>query len=256
MILLIEILGFIFVGVVIALVALIVFTFTGRRAIIDGFEMAGVRVVKDGWVSLCVLQINDSEVALIDAGNDSSGRAILAELSRRGLGREAVKAILLTHGHRDHIAAVNLFQNAQVMALAAEVDLVEGRAASRGPLTRFFPVNPTRIKVTRALEDGETVTIGNVPIQVFEVSGHTGGSAAFFANGVLILGDSADAARDGHLICAPWLFSDNAARNRTSLVRLEQRLSQEGIEVKALVFSHSGAIPQGLTPLIEFAKRT
>ena len=75
--------------------------FIGRQAITDGAEINGIRIVKDGIVGIAVVPINANEVALIDAGNDPSGKAILAELSRRGLGPEAVTAILLTHGHAD-----------------------------------------------------------------------------------------------------------------------------------------------------------
>jgi glyoxylase-like metal-dependent hydrolase (beta-lactamase superfamily II) len=49
---------------------------------------------------------------LFDAGSDKKGKAIFGELSRVGLGRENVKTIFLTHGHRDHMAGVPLFPNA------------------------------------------------------------------------------------------------------------------------------------------------
>lgn len=249
-----EVVGIIAVVFVIVLAAIVVLMFSRRKAIIDGFEMAGVRVVKDGFVSLCVLQIDERELALIDTGNDRSGKAILAELSRRGLGVSDVKAILHTHGHRDHTASNHLFQSAQVMALAAEVDLVEGRAAGHGPLTRFIPMKSTGITVTRTLQDGEMVEVGKLAVRVYAVPGHTGGSAAFLVGGVLVLGDSADATRDNRLTRAPWLFSDDAAQNRASLIQLKERLMREGIEVKALVFSHSGALAHGLVPLEEFTQ--
>ncbi len=52
------------------------------------------------------MPLSDREVALIDAGNDVQGKALLAELSRRGLSPDDVKVILLTHGHADHIGGI------------------------------------------------------------------------------------------------------------------------------------------------------
>jgi hypothetical protein len=102
--------------------------------------------------------------------------------------------------------------------------------------------------------DGEVVTVGNVPIRVYAVPGHTAGSAAYVVNGVVMVGDSADIASDGSLQGAPWLFSDSQSDNRASLVRLEQRLAADGTAVTAIVPSHSGSA-SGLMPLSEFARR-
>jgi len=251
---------FLIVGIVIGLlvigaVAVIASSFTGRQAITDGFEINGIRIVKDGIVSVAFVPIGAGEVALIDAGNDKSGKAVLAELARRQLGRDAVKAILITHGHADHTAAILLFPGAQVMALAPDVPLVEGRAGAHGPVTRFMPVSPTGVKVTRALQDGETVMLEQVPVRVFAVPGHTAGSAAYLINGVLFLGDAADASSSGEIKPSTWIFSDSQAQDRASLVRLDQRLKQDGSDVTAIAFAHSGVLVKGLAPLTAFAQQ-
>ena len=75
------------------------------------------------------------------------------------------------------------------------------------------------------------------------------------AGGVLFFGDSADASRDGQVKGAPWLFTEDTAQDRLSLIHLADRLRQEGTEVKALIFSHSGALTRGLEPLITFARQ-
>jgi glyoxylase-like metal-dependent hydrolase (beta-lactamase superfamily II) len=241
------------VVLVIAVVGILAFTFLGRMGPVDGREVRRARVVMDGFAGLAVIPLNDRRVALIDAGNDSEAAAILAELRRRGLGPEAVAAIFLTHGHPDHIGGLGQFPDAEVMALADEVPLIEGVTGARGPLTRFFPVNPTGFTVTRALRDGEVVTMNGVQFRTYAVPGHTAGSAAYLVDGVLYVGDSADAANDGQLIGAPWIFSDSQDENRASLVRLEQRLVADGANVEAIVPSHS-AVLQGIEPLSAFAE--
>lgn len=248
----------IIIGVVIGVLAITVVilaasTFMGRSAIIDGFQSGPVRVVKDGIVSVAFVDTGDGNVALVDAGIDCTGKAILAELSRRNLGPDAVKTILLTHGHPDHVAAIPLFSNAEVMALTDEVPLAEGRSAGGGPLHWVMPASPRKFKVTRTLSDGAAIQIGRLNIRAFAVPGHTSGSAAYLVEGVLIMGDSADMSSGGKLAGSPWVFSDNQAQNRASLVRLEQLLSKEEAEVKTLVFSHSGAVNQGLAPMTVFA---
>jgi glyoxylase-like metal-dependent hydrolase (beta-lactamase superfamily II) len=229
-------------------------TFMGRRPLIDGQDVGGVRVVADGFAGIAVIPIDDRQVALVDAGQDQAGEAIKRELNRRQLDPAAVTAILLTHGHPDHTGAIQQFPQAQVMALEAEVPLVEGRAGARGPVPRLFPVSPTGVTVTRVLHDGEVVTLGDVPIRVYAVPGHTAGSAAYFVNGALMVGDSADVASDGSLQGAPWLFSDSQAENRASLVRLEQKLVADGATVTAIVPSHSGTAA-GLAALTDFVRR-
>lgn len=248
-----KIAGVLVLLAVIGIVALLAVTFMGRRALMDGQEVNRIRVIADGFSSLAVIPVNDRQVALVDVGQDQAGEAVMRELMRRQLGPDAVAAILLTHGHPDHTGAIRQFPKAQVMALEAEVPLVEGRAGARGPLPRLFPVSPTAVTVTRVLRDGDVVMLGELSVRVYAVPGHTAGSAAYFVNGVLLVGDSADVASDGSLQGSPWIFSDSQAENRASLVRLEQRLIADGAKVMTIVPSHSGTA-DGLAPLTTFAR--
>jgi glyoxylase-like metal-dependent hydrolase (beta-lactamase superfamily II) len=93
--------------IIVAFGAVAYSAFGGRKELVDGADLpGGAKVVKDGFVASFMLPAGDRQVALIDAGNDVSGKAVLAELQRRGLGPEAVKAIFLTHGHGDHLRGV------------------------------------------------------------------------------------------------------------------------------------------------------
>ncbi len=232
---------------------LIAWTFMGRKAVVDGMDIGNVRLVADGFVTVGVIDLGNRRVALVDAGNDASGSAILADLSRRGLGPDAVDAIFLTHGHADHIAAAPLFPNAAVMALGPEAGLVEGRE-SAGGLTRLMPLSPTGITIKRRLRDGEEVVVGGTAIKAFAVPGHTRGSAAYLVNGVLFVGDSADVAGDDTLLPSAWIFSDSQAQNRQSLAALDTRLKRERASVTAIAPAHSGALTNGLTALDAFTE--
>ena len=245
--------GLLVLVLVVGVAWLLAATFLGRRSVMDGQELGVVRIIADGFSSVAVLSMRDGRVVLVDAGEDEAGEAILMELARRRLGPEAVAAILLTHGHPDHTAAIGQFPQAQVMALEAEVPLVEGRTGSRGPVTQLFPVSPTGVRVSRVLRDGDVVRLSDRAIRVYAVPGHTAGSAAYFVDGVLFVGDSADVASDGSLQGSPWIFSDSQAENRASLVRLEQKLVADGADVTVIVPSHSGTT-DGLAPLTDFAR--
>ena len=227
---------------VLGLVALYVSMFAGNPEFADGQELEGfARVVKDGYVAVDVLDAGPGAVVLIDAGTDVEGKLLLAELQRRGLGPEAVKAIFLTHGHVDHIAGCHLFPQAQVLALAEDVGLAEGREGSKAPVLQFLPPAQRQVHITRALKDGETVEVGNLSVRVFALPGHTRGSAAYLVKGLLFLGDSADATRDGTIVPAKWPVTEDGARNRASLQALAGRLAPG--EVRQLVFSHTGVLP-------------
>jgi glyoxylase-like metal-dependent hydrolase (beta-lactamase superfamily II) len=244
------------VGVlIVAIVAIVAATFLGRQSITDGFETNGVRNVKDGIVSVGLVPVGPGQVALIDAGNDAAGKAILAELARRNLGPDAVAAILITHGHQDHTAAIKLFPKARVVSLEREVGLVEGTEGPHGPVTQLMPVRPTGVKVTWPVRDGETITVVETPVRVFAVPGHTAGSAAYLVNGVLFMGDAADTNDSGEILGAPWIFSDSQAEDRASLTHLAQVLQQDHADVKAIAFAHSGVRTEGLAPLVAFAQR-
>lgn len=239
--------------VVVVLAGALFVTFAGHRPILDGYQVApGVKTVKDGFVSVFVVDVDAKHVALIDAGNDVQARPVLAALAARKLGPEAVTMILLTHGHPDHRAGCAAFPQATLAALGAEVSLIEGAVGPHGPLPRLFPVKPTGLKVGRILTDGETVHLGNVSIQVFAVPGHTAGSAAYFVNGALILGDAADSRTDGTMGGAKWIASDDVQRNRDSLKALAGRVDPQA--VTTLAFSHSGPL-LGAKPLLDFAAK-
>jgi glyoxylase-like metal-dependent hydrolase (beta-lactamase superfamily II) len=241
--------------ILIAALGVVVGSMLSRRRLPATAEINGMFLVKDGFVSAGLVPLSDHEAALVDAGNDVEAKALLAELSRRGLGLDDVKVILLTHGHRDHIAGIAKFPKAQVMALAAEVDVVEGRSSGGAPILRLRSLHPTGIHLSRTLQDGEVIPLGPYQVRVFAVPGHTPGCAAHAIGENLFLGDSADHGRDGRLKGAPWIFNGSTAQNRKSLVELAHRLAGD-TSIKTLVFAHSAPLERGVSPLMEFASRS
>jgi glyoxylase-like metal-dependent hydrolase (beta-lactamase superfamily II) len=215
----------------------------------------GAEQVKDGMVSVGIIPSGAGQVILVDCGNDRKAKAILDALKQMGLGREAVRTILLTHAHPDHIAGCAVFPDAEVFAMAAEQSLLEGRTTARSPIGFLMGKRNSGIHVARYLQDGDALQRGNVLVTAYLIPGHTDGSAAYLAAGTLYLGDSADSAKDGSLLPAKRFLSNDIAQNHASLKRLAEKLKPQAAQIEFMEFAHSAPLP-GIAPLLNFADNT
>ena len=222
---------------------LLAWTVAGNPEMQDGQVLPDAVLIQDGYVASFLLDLGGSRVALVDAGNDPDGAAILAALERRKLPPEAVTAILITHGHPDHVAACAKFPGATVYAGAPELPAMRGEVAYQGPLPRLFGSAPAPCADVQPVEDGQQIPLGGKSATAFLVPGHSRGSVAWLYSGVLYLGDSADATKEGEMVGAKWLFSDDTALNAASLKQLSERL--HGQPIHTLAFSHTGTLPGG-----------
>ena len=122
-----------------------------------------------------VVSIPGSDGAVvIDPGDDAP--AVERVLAERGL---ALRAILVTHGHLDHIGAVKDLAE----ATAAEVWMARGDAED----LRGFA--PAPYQPEHLVGGGETVSVAGIDFRTFDVPGHTAGSVAFAADGIAFVGD-------------------------------------------------------------------
>lgn len=101
----------------------------------------------------------------------------------------AVKYVLLTHGHYDHIAHCKYFQDmgAKIGCLDAEKNLVEDEKLN---LSRHFGVAIPPIKPDFTFSDGEELNLSGVCFRVLATPGHTAGSCCFLVEDKLISGDT------------------------------------------------------------------
>ena len=114
--------------------------------------------------------------ALIDPGGEP-GR-LLDAVAQHGL---TLEKVLLTHGHIDHVGAAALI--AERMGVP-----IQGPHPDDGFLLGALPQQATMFGFPhtepfmpeRWLEDGETVTVGEVQMQVLHCPGHTPGHLVFY----------------------------------------------------------------------------
>jgi len=109
------------------------------------------------------------EVAVIDAPETAP---ILRTLAVKGWG---LNQILLTHHHPDHIAGLDLLRQ----AISAPV------VGARADMHRLP-------ELALGVEEGDSFTLGEQVVNVFDVSGHTTGHVAYYFpdGGALFTGDS------------------------------------------------------------------
>ncbi|MDO4614705.1 MAG: MBL fold metallo-hydrolase [Lachnospiraceae bacterium] len=135
----------------------------------------------------CYMVINETaaEAVIIDPGEEAKR---LAEEIRKQDVRPV--AILLTHGHNDHIDGVNglveEFPDLKVYISKAEEPMVlDGRLGGFGD-TGY------RIHPDYYVEDGETLSLSGLSYRVISSPGHTAGSVCYYLEDqkILFAGDT------------------------------------------------------------------
>lgn len=100
-------------------------------------------------------------------------------------------AILLTHGHFDHIGAATRLKedyNIPIVATAQEEKILSDPRAN---LTGYFG-SPYIVKADRLINDGDIISYAGITMKVLLTPGHTCGSCCFYLedNAVLFSGDT------------------------------------------------------------------
>ena len=117
---------------------------------------------------------DDEEVVVIDPAHD-------VEKILDAVGEREVMAVLLTHGHDDHIRAAVQFSD------EVEAPLF----LNREDTMLWEAVYPER-EVDAEIEEGDTFTIAGTTLEAIHTPGHSPGSTCFYAAdlGVLFSGDT------------------------------------------------------------------
>ncbi|WNN49813.1 MBL fold metallo-hydrolase [Siccibacter colletis] len=127
------------------------------------------------------------QAALVDPGGDA------ARIKQEVAGKPVtVTQILLTHGHLDHVgAAAELAQHYNVPVIGPQKE-DEFWLQGLPDQSRMFGLEECQpLTPDRWLEEGDSVALGNITLEVLHCPGHTPGHIVFFdrASRLLVSGD-------------------------------------------------------------------
>jgi glyoxylase-like metal-dependent hydrolase (beta-lactamase superfamily II) len=183
------------------------------------------------------------EVTIVDAGLPGYWGDLPAELAAMGRSLDDVRALVLTHGHSDHVGFAERFRvERSILPQIHELDAAMARGEVKpehqqsgktriGPLVGFllFGVRKGALRAKPLAEvatfgDGATLDVPGAP-RVVHVPGHSPGSAAlhFAGRDALLVGDAFAtlAVSSGHTGPQISPFTSDPAEALASLARIE-----------------------------------
>jgi len=125
------------------------------------------------------------EAVVIDPGGDAD--TILLSLADAKL---KVKYIINTHGHFDHVSANGKMKDAtgaDILIHPLDAPMLEKLSSNAA----FFGVSVENSPpCDQTLEEGDTVSFGDITLKVIHTPGHTPGGISLYTNGVVFVGDT------------------------------------------------------------------
>lgn len=142
-------------------------------------------LVLGAYQTNCYIVHDDSSksCAVIDPGYEPE--KILTLTDKLGL---TVDAVLLTHGHFDHVGAVE----ALVSRTGCKLWMKEADYTQKpSPIASFFyPIHDCDFTEVSFCEEGEQIHAGGLMFTVLETPGHTWGSVCYRCEDVIFTGDT------------------------------------------------------------------
>lgn len=137
--------------------------------------------------SNCYVLLSDGHAAIIDPSANAS--VILNTIARHNATPDL---ILLTHGHFDHMLALNeLYQKSSLPIYLHASDADFPSDAHKNAFFYFFHQEQTYPSPTHLLQNGDLLKLGTDTIQVLHTPGHTPGSVCYLCNDqTLFTGDT------------------------------------------------------------------
>ena len=145
-----------------------------------------IHICPASWGSNCYLLCSDSEAYVIDPSPSTD--AILHHASEAGV---TVKAILLTHGHFDHILSAQTLRvktGAPVIIHRADAEMLQD--GNKNAYSIFFGQERSFGEADSLMDDGDVLPLGDESLTVMHTPGHSPGSCCFLSDSFIITGDT------------------------------------------------------------------